>query len=70
MKFNWLALIELILGEAANVVPIFVHNPKSQQVEAVIVTTLEDTIATLAAPTPAAPTPIAASVLAPLKATP
>lgn len=40
MKFNWLALIEGILGVGAQVVPIFIHNPQSQKVEAVVLSTL------------------------------
>jgi hypothetical protein len=49
MKFNWLTLIELILGSAEAVVPIFIHNPQSQKIEAIVVTTANDAIATLAA---------------------
>lgn len=36
---NILALITAILGTAEEIVPIFIHNPKSQQVEGVIATT-------------------------------
>jgi hypothetical protein len=38
---NWLALFEAILGVGEKVVPIFIHNPKSQQVEGVVVSTAE-----------------------------
>lgn len=37
---NWLRIAQLILGEAEVIVPLFVHNPKTQQVDAVIATTL------------------------------
>lgn len=54
-------LIALIFGEADNVVPMFIHNPKSQKIEAVVVTTLDGALtafgrsAPAAAPQPAAP---------------
>lgn len=35
-----LNIIGLILGTAEAVVPVFIHNPKSQQIEGVIVSTL------------------------------
>lgn len=58
MKFNWLALIEGILGVGAQVVPIFIHNPQSQKVEAVVLSTLPGIEQVLsqaqANPTPAA----------------
>ena len=34
---KWWQLAAVILGEAEQVVPVFIHNPKSQQVEAVVV---------------------------------
>ena len=39
---NWLALIESILGVGAKIVPVFIHNPKSQQIEAAVVTTVAE----------------------------
>ena len=41
---NWLNILKLILGEAEQIVPIFVHNPKSQQIEAVIATTADEAV--------------------------
>jgi hypothetical protein len=46
---HWYDIVQLILGEAEQIIPIFVHNPKSQQVEAVIMTTANNGINTLAA---------------------
>ncbi len=37
---NWAKLFAAILGEAEQIVPIFIHNPKSQAIEGVIVTTV------------------------------
>lgn len=37
---KFLQLFALILGEAEQIVPIFIHNPASQRVEAIIVTTV------------------------------
>ena len=57
---NWMQFIfSLILGEAEQILPIFVHNPKSQKIEAIVLTSAENAVAALAAtpsPTPA-PTP-------------
>lgn len=33
------AIFEAILGEGEQIIPLFVHNPKSQKIEAVIMTT-------------------------------
>jgi hypothetical protein len=41
---SWLKIITAILGEAEQIVPIFIHNPKSQQFEGIIVTTLNSTL--------------------------
>lgn len=38
---SWLDIVKGIVGVGETVVPIFIHNPKSQQVEAVVVTTLD-----------------------------
>ena len=35
-KMNWLALFQLIMGIEEQVVPLFVHNPKSQKVTGII----------------------------------
>ena len=49
---NFWKIFLAILGEAEQIVPIFIHNPKSQQIEGVIVTTSNAAIAGLAAPPP------------------
>lgn len=36
---TFLSIFKLILGEAETIIPIFIHNPKSQQIEGIIVTT-------------------------------
>lgn len=38
-NMNWLTLFEAILGVGEKIVPMFIHNPKSQQVEGVIIST-------------------------------
>lgn len=35
---HWYDILKLIVGEATNVLPIFVKNPKSQQITGVILT--------------------------------
>jgi hypothetical protein len=52
-------IFALILGSAEQVVPIFIHNPKSQQIEGVIVSTLNGVLSGLAAPTTPATPPTA-----------
>jgi hypothetical protein len=52
-------IFALILGSAEQVVPIFIHNPKSQQIEGVIVSTLNGVLSGLAAPTAPATPPTA-----------
>lgn len=42
-----LQIIAAILGESEAIVPIFVHNPKSEAVEGVIVTTANGALAAL-----------------------
>ena len=37
---NFWKIFQLILGEAEQIVPIFIHNPQSQKIEGVVVTTL------------------------------
>ena len=44
---NLLALLRLILGEAEQIIPIFVHNPKSQQIEAVVLGTVNGVVGAL-----------------------
>lgn len=56
---NLLAILKLILGTAEAIVPIFIHNPDSQKVEAVVVTTLNGVMTGLAAPATAPTTPAA-----------
>lgn len=46
-----LDILKLILGEAEEIVPLFVHNAKSQKIEAIIVGTADGLVAGL---TPAA----------------
>lgn len=54
-----LQVLELLLGTAERIVPIFVHNPKSQQIEGVIVGTVNGVVAGLQTPEPAAaPVPV------------
>jgi hypothetical protein len=36
---NWLTLFEAILGVGEKIVPMFIHNPNSKQIEGVIVST-------------------------------
>ena len=43
-------IILAALGAAEEIVPIFIHNPQSQKVEAVIVTTVNEAVSTLAPP--------------------
>ena len=35
---NWAAFAQALLGLAEEIVPIFVHNPQSQKIEAVVLT--------------------------------
>lgn len=41
---NIATIIGLILGSTEGIVPIFIHNPKSQAIEGVIVTTINGVI--------------------------
>ena len=45
---NWLTIFGTILGEAETLVPVFIHNPKSQQIEGVVVTQANNLFALLA----------------------
>lgn len=63
---NLLKLIEAFLGTAEEVVPVFIHNPKSQKIEGVVVGTMDGILEGLgtssagtAASTTNAPTKIA-----------
>ena len=51
---NILSIISLVVGLGEEIVPIFVHNPKSQQVEAVIVSTIDGVVTALNKQQPAA----------------
>lgn len=51
-----LDILKLILGEAEQIVPIFIHNPKSQQIEAVVATTANAVVSTFGVG-PTTPTP-------------
>ena len=42
---KWLELARLILGDAEKIVPVFIHNPKSLAIEAVIATTADAVVA-------------------------
>jgi hypothetical protein len=42
---NFWKIFEAILGTAEQIVPIFIHNPKSGQIEGVIVSTLNSVLA-------------------------
>lgn len=41
---NWLALIEAVVGVGAEVAPVFIKNPQSQKIEAVVLTTVEEAL--------------------------
>jgi hypothetical protein len=45
---NWLQIAALVLGEAETLIPIFIHNPQTQKVEAVVVTSLSHVLDQLA----------------------
>lgn len=57
---NFFKIFSVILGEAEQIVPIFVHNPKSQQVEAIVVTTANAALQAFGAPASQPPAPPAA----------
>lgn len=40
MKFNLMQFLQLLFGEAEQIVPMFIHNPQSQKVEGIVVGTL------------------------------
>lgn len=44
---HWSSIFKAILGEAEAIVPIFIHNPKSQQIEGIVVTTLNGALSAL-----------------------
>ncbi len=44
---NWLQLFEGIIGIGQEIIPIFIHNPKSQKIEAVIVTDVNNALTIL-----------------------
>lgn len=41
-------IFAIILGEAEQIVPVFIHNPKSQQIEGIIVTSVNHAVEALA----------------------
>ena len=56
-----LAIIELLIGTAENIVPLFIHNPKSNKIEGIIATVLNSVVPQLPSvisPPPAAPVPV------------
>lgn len=57
MKFNWLQLVQLLFGAAESIVPVFVHNPQSQKIEAVVVTTVDHVLEGLASAPAVSATP-------------
>ena len=61
MNSSWLKIFELVLGTAEAIVPVFIHNPRSQQIEGVIVTTLNGVLAGLDANAKPAATPTTTS---------
>jgi len=46
-KINWLTFLGLFLGTAETIVPIFIHNPESQQIEGVIMTATNNLFTTI-----------------------
>ena len=59
MNPTLLAIIELLIGTAENIVPLFIHNPKSNAIEGVIATVVNSVMeqgpVALAPPAPKAP---------------
>ena len=45
--FNWTTILGLFLGSAESIVPIFIHNPQSQQIEGVVMTTANNLFSTI-----------------------
>ena len=48
-------IAQFILGDAQAILPIFIHNPKSQQIEGVILTTAEADLQALLGQPPTTP---------------
>jgi hypothetical protein len=46
-KISWFSILGLFLGTAETIVPIFIHNPQSQQVEGVIMTSTNNLFTTI-----------------------
>ena len=65
-----LAIIELLIGTAENIVPLFIHNPKSNKVEGIIATVLNSVVpqlpSILSPPPPAPVTQLAQAHTQPL----
>lgn len=51
MNSVWLSILTDILGVGTQVVPLFIHNPKSNTIEAIIVADLPTILAQLSAAT-------------------
>lgn len=52
---NLLNILELILGTAEKIVPVFIHNPKSQQIEGVVISTVNGVLQGLTPTTSTSP---------------
>jgi hypothetical protein len=52
---NLLQLIETIIGVGEEVIPIFIHNPKSQKIEGIVIGTVNGILSGLAPAAPATP---------------
>jgi hypothetical protein len=46
-RMNFAAILAAILGEAEQIVPVFIHNPNSQKIEAVVVSTVNGVLSAL-----------------------
>ena len=46
-KTSWLTFLGLFLGTAETIVPIFIHNPQSQQIEGVVMTSTNNLFTTI-----------------------
>jgi len=45
--FNWTTILGLFLGTAESIVPVFIHNPESQKIEGVIMTSANNLFSTI-----------------------
>ena len=46
-NINWLTVLGLFLGTAETIVPIFLHNPKTLQIEGVVMTSTNNLFTTI-----------------------